>query len=145
MEGRKTMGPLVQDKNMKKNTILERVGQKLIRFPMIVMGDMNGHVAIRDEKVNENGCKLINFSERYEFKNLNVTILNGVHTWKGKEWKPAIDLMLMNHEAKRHEREMYVDENEFDVDTDNQILVLKYKWGRKEVMQKMSSVTESGI
>ncbi|KAF2363652.1 hypothetical protein FHG87_005604 [Trinorchestia longiramus] len=50
--------------------------------------------------------------------------------------------MLVNHEARQHVREMYVDENEFDIDTDHGMLVLKNKWGGKEVMQKMSSVKE---
>ncbi|KAF2351611.1 hypothetical protein FHG87_017635 [Trinorchestia longiramus] len=50
--------------------------------------------------------------------------------------------MLVNHEARQHVREIYVDENEFDIDTDHLILVLKYKLGGKEVMQEMSSVKE---
>ncbi|KAF2353786.1 Endonuclease/exonuclease/phosphatase [Trinorchestia longiramus] len=137
-----TMGPLAQEKNVKKYTILERVVQEFSRFPVIVMGVMNGHVGILGEKVNRNGHKLIDFCEENEFENLNVTIGNGLHTWENKEWKAAIDYMLVNHEARQHVREMYVDENEFDIDTDHRMLVLKYKWGRKEVMQEMSSVKE---
>ncbi|KAF2355927.1 hypothetical protein FHG87_013314 [Trinorchestia longiramus] len=49
--------------------------------------------------------------------------------------------MLVNHEVK-YVREMYVDENEFDIDTDYRMLVLKYKWGGREVMHEMSSVKE---
>ncbi|KAF2349490.1 hypothetical protein FHG87_019753 [Trinorchestia longiramus] len=51
--------------------------------------------------------------------------------------------MLVNHEARQHVREMYVDENEFDIDTDHRMLVLKYKWGGKEVMQEVIAKTES--
>ncbi|KAF2343370.1 Endonuclease/exonuclease/phosphatase [Trinorchestia longiramus] len=137
-----TMGPLAQEENVKKYTILERVVQEFSRFPVIVMGDMNGHVGILGEKVNENGRKLIDFCEGNEFENLNLTIGNGLHTWENKEWKAAIDYMLVNHEVRQHVREMYVDENEFDIDTDHRMLVLKYKWGGKEVMQEMSSVKE---
>ncbi|KAF2364053.1 Endonuclease/exonuclease/phosphatase [Trinorchestia longiramus] len=111
------------------------------RFLVIVMGDMNGHVGILGEKVNENG-RLIDFCEEKEFENLNVTIRNGLHTSESKEWKAAIDYVLVNHEARQHVREMYLDINEFDIDTDHRLLVLKYEWGGKEVMQAMSSVKE---
>ncbi|KAF2344831.1 Endonuclease/exonuclease/phosphatase [Trinorchestia longiramus] len=120
-----TTGPLVPEENVKKYTILERVVQKFSRFPVIVMGDMNGHVGILEGKVKENGHKLIDFCERNEFENLNVTIGNGLHTWESKEWKAAI--VLVNHEARQYVREMYVEENEFDIDTDHRMLVLKYK------------------
>ncbi|KAF2345171.1 Endonuclease/exonuclease/phosphatase [Trinorchestia longiramus] len=58
-----SMGPLAQEENVKKYTILERVVQEFCRFPMILMGDMNGHVGILGEKVNENGRKMIDFCE----------------------------------------------------------------------------------
>ncbi|KAF2352214.1 Endonuclease/exonuclease/phosphatase [Trinorchestia longiramus] len=63
-----TMGPLAQEENVKKYTKLERVAQKFSRFPVIVMGDMNSHVGILGEKVNENGHKLVDFCEGYEFE-----------------------------------------------------------------------------
>ncbi|KAF2347320.1 Endonuclease/exonuclease/phosphatase [Trinorchestia longiramus] len=132
----------IKEENVKKYTILEKVVQEFSRFPVIVMGDMNGHVGILGEKVNENSHKLIDFCEGNEFENLNVTIGNGLHTWESKEWKAAIDYMFVNHEARQHVREMCVVENEFDIDTDHRMLVLKYKWDGKEVMQEMSSVKE---
>ncbi|KAF2347943.1 Endonuclease/exonuclease/phosphatase [Trinorchestia longiramus] len=58
-----TMGPLSQEENVKKYPILEKVVQEFSRFPVIVMGDMNGHVVILGEKVNENGDKLISVKE----------------------------------------------------------------------------------
>ncbi|KAF2345876.1 Endonuclease/exonuclease/phosphatase [Trinorchestia longiramus] len=122
-----TMGSLAQEENV-KYTILEGVVQEFSRFPVIVMGNMNGHVGILGEKVNENGCKLIDFCEKSKFENLNVTIGNGLHTCESKEWKAAIDYVLVNHEVRQHVREMYVDENNFDIDNDHQMLVLKYKW-----------------
>ncbi|KAF2356328.1 Clathrin/coatomer adaptor adaptin-like N-terminal [Trinorchestia longiramus] len=95
-----TTGPLAQEGNVKKYTTLERVVQEFCRFPVIVMGDMSGHVGILGKKVYENGHKLIDFFEENEFKNLNVT--------KGKA---AIEYALVNHEARQHVREMYVDGN----------------------------------
>ncbi|KAF2359330.1 Endonuclease/exonuclease/phosphatase [Trinorchestia longiramus] len=82
---------LGQEENVKKYTTLERVVQEFSRFPVIVMGDMNGHVCILGEKVNENGHKLFDCCEGNELENLNVTIGNGLHTWESKEWKAAID------------------------------------------------------
>ncbi|KAF2352460.1 Endonuclease/exonuclease/phosphatase [Trinorchestia longiramus] len=120
-----TTRPLAQEENVKKYTILETVVQEFSRFPVIVMGDMNGHVSVLGEKVNENGHKLIDFCEGNEFENLNITIGNGLHTWESKEWKTAIDYMLVNHEAREHVREMHVDEIEFYIDTDHRMLVLK--------------------
>ncbi|KAF2357799.1 hypothetical protein FHG87_011445 [Trinorchestia longiramus] len=38
---------------------------------------------------------------------------------------------LVNHEVKQHVREMYVDENKFDIDTDHRMFVLRYKRGEK--------------
>ncbi|KAF2345282.1 Endonuclease/exonuclease/phosphatase [Trinorchestia longiramus] len=119
-----TMGSLVQEENVKKYTVLERAVQEFSRFPVNVMGDMNGHVGILGEKVNENGHKLIDFCEGNEFENLNVTIGNGLHTWESKGWKAAVDDVLVNHEARYHVREMYMDENEFDIDTDHRMLFL---------------------
>ncbi|KAF2354818.1 Endonuclease/exonuclease/phosphatase [Trinorchestia longiramus] len=135
-----TTGPLAQEENVKYTT-LERVVQEFSRFPVIVVGDMNGHVGILGEKVNENDRKLIDFCEGNEFENLNVTIRNGLHTWESKEWKAAIDYVLMNHEARQHVREMYVDENKFDIDTDHRMLVLS-TYGVEKVMQEMISVKE---
>ncbi|KAF2355665.1 Endonuclease/exonuclease/phosphatase [Trinorchestia longiramus] len=122
-----TTGPLMQEDNVKKYTTLERVVQEFSSFPVIGMGDMNGHVGTLGEKVNENDHKMINFSEGNEFENLNVTIGNGLHTCESKEWKTAINYVLVNHEARQHVREMYVVENEFDIDTDHRMLVLKYE------------------
>ncbi|KAF2345949.1 hypothetical protein FHG87_023295 [Trinorchestia longiramus] len=45
-------------------------------------------------------------------------------------------------QARQHIREVHVDENELDIDTDHRMLVLKYKWDRTEVMQEMSNVKE---
>ncbi|KAF2348032.1 Endonuclease/exonuclease/phosphatase [Trinorchestia longiramus] len=137
-----TTGPLAQEENVKKYTTLEIVVQEFISFPVIVMGDMNGHDGIHGEKVNENGRKLMDFCEGNEFENFIVAIGNSLHTWENREWKAAIDYVLVNHEARQHVREMYVDENEFDIDTDHRMLVLRYKCGGKEVMQQMSSVKE---
>ncbi|KAF2353904.1 Reverse transcriptase domain [Trinorchestia longiramus] len=72
-----TRGPLAQEGNVKNYTIPERVVQECNRFPVIVMGNMNGYVGILGEKVNKNGRKLIDFCEGNEFENLNITIGNG--------------------------------------------------------------------
>ncbi|KAF2367636.1 Endonuclease/exonuclease/phosphatase [Trinorchestia longiramus] len=103
-----TTGPLLQEENVKKYTALKRVVQKFSRFPVIVMGNMNCHVSILGEKVNENWCKLIDFFEGNEFENLNVTIGNSLDAWESKEWKAAIDYVLVNHEARQYVREKYV-------------------------------------
>ncbi|KAF2348162.1 Endonuclease/exonuclease/phosphatase [Trinorchestia longiramus] len=121
-----TTGPLAQEENV-KYTILEKVVQEFSRFVMIVMGDINDHAGTFGEKVNENGCNLIDFCEGNEFENLKVTIGNDVHTLESKEWKAAIDYVLVNHEVRQHVREMYVDESEFDIETDHRMLVLGYK------------------
>ncbi|KAF2356003.1 Endonuclease/exonuclease/phosphatase [Trinorchestia longiramus] len=89
-------GPLAQEENIKKHTIQERVVQKFSRFPVIVMGDMNGHVGLLGEKVNENERKLIDFYQGNGFENWNVTVGNGLHTWENKEWEAAIDYVLVN-------------------------------------------------
>ncbi|KAF2349719.1 Endonuclease/exonuclease/phosphatase [Trinorchestia longiramus] len=84
------------------------------RRALVLMGDMNGHVGI-----HENGLELIDFCEGNELENLNLAIENGLHTWKSKEFKAAIDYVLVNYEARRYVRKMYVDENDFDVEADH--------------------------
>ncbi|KAF2345643.1 Endonuclease/exonuclease/phosphatase [Trinorchestia longiramus] len=123
---RTTIGPLAQDGNMKKYTILEKVVQEFSRFPLIIVGDMNGHVGMLSERVNENGRKIIDSRKGNEFENVNVTIRDNLHTWESEEWKTAIDYVLVNSETRKNVREMYVDGNEFD-DTHHRMLVLKYK------------------
>ncbi|KAF2354079.1 hypothetical protein FHG87_015163 [Trinorchestia longiramus] len=113
---RESVEPLVQDENM-KGTILQREVQVFNSFKGIVMGDMNGHVGILGKKVNENGHELINLCEGNEFENLNVTIGNGLYVLKSKEWKAAIEDVLVNYKARRQVREIYIDENNFDIDT----------------------------
>ncbi|KAF2349015.1 Endonuclease/exonuclease/phosphatase [Trinorchestia longiramus] len=102
------IGPLAQVENM-MYSILERIVQEFSRLPAIVMGDMNGYVGNHGERVNENGRKLIDFCEANEFKNLCHN-WNGLHTWESKEWKASIDYVFVNHEARQHVKEVYMDE-----------------------------------
>ncbi|KAF2350080.1 hypothetical protein FHG87_019164 [Trinorchestia longiramus] len=101
-----------------------------------VIDDMNeGMVIVQggEKELLENGREvtenaIMKVVERAQKKNVRVAVTrNGLHTWESKEWKAAIDNVLVSHEARRYVRKMYVDENEFDIDTDHRMLVLKCK------------------
>ena len=66
--------------NERKYEIVKKVIQENRNDKIMVMGDMNGHIGILGELVNENGQRLIDFTEEMSLENLNVTIGVGKET-----------------------------------------------------------------
>ena len=75
-----TQGVRAARENEIKYEIVKRIVRENINGRVIVMGDMNGHIGLLDEPVNENGEKLNEFVYEMNLKNLNVTIAEGCVT-----------------------------------------------------------------
>ena len=54
---------------------------------IIILDDMNRHVANFGEPVNANGQKLLFCCDKYELEILNHTIMEGKITWRSKEYE----------------------------------------------------------
>ena len=92
---------------------------------ILIVGDMNGHIGLLGEEVNENGQLLINFTEEKKLENLNVTIGDGMVIWNAGGHSSAIDFMLVNERTKEHVMNMRMDERgEIDIESDHNMLVL---------------------
>ena len=126
--------------NARKYAIIKKVVQENMNEKVMVMGDMNGHIGILGEEVNENGQLLIEFTEEMNLENLNVTIGNGEATWNARGQKSAIDFMLVNEKAREHVKNMWVDEEGvIDVQSDHNMLVMNYnsyQTKQKQTMRK---------
>ena len=113
--------------NERKYAIVKKVVRENRNEKVMIMGDMNGHIGILGEEVNENGQKLIDFTEEMHLENLNVTIGVGRETWSARGQKSAIDYMLVNERARKQVTSMWVDEErQIDISSDHNMLVMNY-------------------
>ena len=106
------------------------------RENIILAGDMNGHTGLLGESIYKNGNTLLNFAEISNFEILNHTIAKGKVTWKGIDFKSAIDYFLVNQKARELVVYMIVDEKGIlDFDPDHNVLILKYS-AKNNILKK---------
>ena len=75
-----------------KYNSLKKLVEKFGSEEVLIMGDMNGHIGILNERVNANGERLLKFADEADMENLNVTMADGKVTWRARENESAIDL-----------------------------------------------------
>ena len=102
-------GPDARVDNIKKYESIERVMKLYPKEKTIIMGDMNAHIGILGEKINCNGKKLIEFSEKENLEILNTTIAKGKVTWASGNNKSAIDYVLCNEKGRDIIDSMWID------------------------------------
>lgn len=76
--------------------IKEEVGDK----KWIIMGDLNGHIGLNNERVNTNGRLILEFVEKAGVKIKNWELENPI-TWRDKRTESAIDYIIINKEMER--------------------------------------------
>ena len=129
-----TAGPDADHDNRRKYEIVNEVMRENEHERILIVGDMNGHIGLLGEAVNENGQLLIDFTEDMRLQNLNVTIGDGRATWNAGGHKSAIDFMLVNERAREHVMNMWVDERrEIDIESNHNVLVLNMNVSRPKV------------
>ena len=118
-----------REENERKYELLNELMRKYNKEQVIVMGDMNGHIGILGEPMNENGERLLNFAERNDLEILNVTIAEGRVTWSRRQSESAIDYIMVNERARKHVLKMCVDEErKINIPSDHNMLWIKYVW-----------------
>ena len=122
-------GQNAQFENKKKYDILQKFVSEHGTERIIVMGDMNGHIGILGERINENGELLRGFCEEMRLEIFNETIANGRITWQSRDSTSAIDYVLASIEARERVTSMSIDEEGcFNVGSDHNLLLVEYRY-----------------
>ena len=88
--------------NGRKYEIMQKIVRDHENESVMVMGDMNAHIGILGEEVNENGRLLLDFAENCQLEILNNTIAEGRVTWAERGRESAIDYRYTcQRESKR--------------------------------------------
>ena len=83
--------------NRLKYSGLMRICRRYENERVIVMGDMNGHIGLLGENVNNNGRLLLDFADESNLEILNLTMGERCATWHGRRGeRSAIDYFLVN-------------------------------------------------
>ena len=75
-------GEHAREENEIKYNCLKKWIEKFGNNEVVIMGDMNGHIGILNERVNTNGERLLKFMDEADVENLNVTMADGKVTWR---------------------------------------------------------------
>ena len=90
---------------------------------ILVMGDMNGHTGMLDERMNE---MLIDFVSELNLGNLNETLAEGRVAWNARYQESAINYMLVNGRMREIVSRMRIDEDGMiDIVSHHNILVVE--------------------
>ena len=113
--------------NPKKYELLQKFMLDHQNEKIMILGDMNGHIGILGERMNKNGELMREMCENASLEILNETIAEGKVTWCGREFKSAIDFVLVNENARKSVLSMWIDEErEFNGDSDHNLLQVVY-------------------
>ena len=91
---------------------LGKFTEKFLNEKILILGDFNGHIGVvGPQKMNKNGQKLINFTDKYNLNILNLdTNCSGEITWEQGIMNSAIDYALCNEKMYSHFLNMIIDE-----------------------------------
>ncbi|KAG0726595.1 hypothetical protein GWK47_036224 [Chionoecetes opilio] len=89
-----------QEDNIKLFEAMLEIKEKVGRDKWVIMGDMNGHIGLMEERVNRNGELLLDFAERSGCRIKNWELENPT-TWRDRNNESAIDYILVNEPVNR--------------------------------------------
>ena len=91
---------------------------------MMVVGDMNAHLGMLGEPMNQNGEMLAEFIDEMNLDNLNETLAEGHVTWSARNQESAIDFVLVNGKMRESVTRMWIDEDGLiDIVSDHNMLM----------------------
>ena len=125
--------------NVDKYKIMKNIIREYNGENVIVMGDMNGHIGLLGERINQNGEMLIEFTDEMGLENLNETLAKGRVTWCVRGQESAIDYMIVNGKMREIVNSMWIDEDGWiDIVSDHNMLVAECRlYGRAEKKVKV--------
>ena len=119
--------------NRRKYEILKRFVRQHRNERVLVVGDMNGHIGLLGERINANGSMLREACEEESLEILNETVAEGKVTWCRREQQSTVDYVLANEHARKKVMSVFIDEErEFSVNTDHNLLLVRYECGMVE-------------
>ncbi|KAG0725926.1 hypothetical protein GWK47_037610 [Chionoecetes opilio] len=115
--------------NRMKYNILKKIFRDHAGECVMVMGDMNAHLGMLGERINQNGEMLAEFIDELELENLNETVAEGRVTWNASNQESAIDCVGEWQNARR-----WIDEDGItDIVSDHTMLVVDcVMWSKSE-------------
>ena len=127
--------------NRNKYEILRKIVRDCAQEKIIIMGDMNGHIGLLGERINQNGELLDEFVDEMNLENLNVTLAEGRVTWNARNQESAIDYVLVNEKMRECVSRMWIDEDGMiDVVSDHNAMVVECKPQYKKVKNERPSL-----
>ena len=113
-----------------KRNIEEELGRIENEEPLILLGDMNGHVGfLGSQRLNKNGQIILDLLNRYDLTLLNDVIeCEGTYTWSVGNKKSVIDYCLINNKFSDKYVKMSIDENKINFDlSDNNLITTEFR------------------
>ena len=77
----------------------------------MVMGDMNAHLSMLGEPVNQNGEMLAEFIDKMNLENLNEMLAEGRVTWSARNQESTINFVLVNRKMCESVTWIWIDED----------------------------------
>ena len=117
--------------NVIYNEIQNHIESFDINDNILILGDFNGHLGfLGPQKINKNGKKLLDLSEKYNLSIINLdTNCLGEITWQQGNMKSAIDFALCNQRMLNNLIEMIIDEEwEILKISDHNLINLTFKY-----------------
>ena len=105
-----TSGESAMNDNVNKYESIRKIIGLHKEKKIILMGDMNGHIGLLGEPVNNNGRLLLDFSEELNLEILNLTMGERCPTWNARGQVSAVDYFLVNENARQNVERMWVDD-----------------------------------
>ena len=129
-------GRIEREDNERRYNIMSRIIREC-REEVIVMGDMNGHIGLLGEKINNNGELLLDFCEENELEILNFTRVEWKPTWRGNDGKKsAIDYVLANGKIQNRIKRLWVDEEEeVEIRSDHNMMIVEIQSKRDAILE----------
>lgn len=112
---------------MIRKVLVEHTPEKLM-----VMGNVNVHIRILGERMNQNSEMVNEFVYDMTLENLNETLAEGRITWRAREQESAIDCVLVNGKIRESVLRMWIDEDGIiDAVFDHNMLVVECMFNGK--------------
>ncbi|KAG0711800.1 hypothetical protein GWK47_019838 [Chionoecetes opilio] len=112
-----------------------KIKEKVGRDKWVIMGDMNGHIGLMEERVNRNGEMLLDFAEMSGCRIKNWELENPA-TWRDRNNESAIDYILVNESVDRQGCRIWKNE---DVDISDHSMI-GITWGKHREENKAKKV-----
>ena len=112
--------------NSRKHSILKETVREYSGEKVMIMGDMNAHLGMLEEQMNQSDEMLADFIDEMNLENLNETLAEGRVTWNARDQTSAIDYVLVNGRMRENVARMWIDEDgEIDMVSDHNMLVVE--------------------